>query len=233
MYTTGIHCQDTKFTTGVLESVRRLGTVRHMNNNIRLIRMKRGMTQIALANAIGTSRGMLIGLEKGEKKLYQKWLEKISHALECTPEQLISPNKSKMIPVVGSVGAGGQIFPIDDLPLTRVLSESEQVYMNCDFVEAPPESGHEETVAVRIEGDSMLPYFANGTILYYNGRESGDLIKYINKLCVVMLKDGHAMFKILKRGTAQGFYTLASHNALDIENVQIEWCAKVIFIKPV
>jgi hypothetical protein len=40
-----------------------------------------------------------------------------------------------------------------------------------------------------------------------------------------------ALFKKLRKGYKYGTYTLSSMNAKDLEDVELEWCAKVIFIK--
>lgn len=204
-----------------------------MKNRIRELREVRGWSQTKLGETIGTSQAQIDRLEKNERRLSDFWMDKIAKAFHIEPRELISVNKKKMIPIVGSVGAGGQIFPIDDMPLIRVSSESEQVYMNCDFVEAPPENGHEEAVALRVTGDSMEPFIEDGSVVYYDGRRVDGINEYINKLCVVQLANGQALLKKLKRGTKDGFHTLTSYNAKDIEDVEIVWCAKVIFIKPV
>ena len=54
-----------------------------------------------------------------------------------------------MIPVLGIVGAGGEVRPIDDHAQGAALEE----------VECPPGSSAFHVVALRINGDSMHPVF--------------------------------------------------------------------------
>jgi hypothetical protein len=49
--------------------------------------------------------------------------------------------------------------------------------------------------------------------------------------CVVKLTDGRALLKTIKRGTLPGRYRLVSFNSPDIEDVEVEWAAKIIFIR--
>lgn len=79
----------------------------------------------------------------------------------------------------------------------------------------------------------MEPAMQDGWHIYYDGgATSGDCSQYLNKLCVVSIKDGPTMLKILKKGYAPGRFNLLSYNASMIEDVELKWCAKVIFIKP-
>lgn len=79
-------------TIGGLEPLRPL---RHpddvLPNNIAMYRKAAGLTQEALASAIGTSRSMLVKLERDERPLTGDWLEKIGDAVGIAPHLLIAP----------------------------------------------------------------------------------------------------------------------------------------------
>jgi transcriptional regulator with XRE-family HTH domain len=60
-------------------------------NNIAMYRKAAGLTQEALASAIGTSRSMLVKLERDERPLTGDWLEKIGDAVGIAPHLLIAP----------------------------------------------------------------------------------------------------------------------------------------------
>lgn len=61
-------------------------------NNIASYRKAAGMTQQALADAIGTTRNMLAKLESGSRDLTSDWLEKIGQAVGVEPYLLIAPD---------------------------------------------------------------------------------------------------------------------------------------------
>jgi predicted XRE-type DNA-binding protein len=158
---------------------------------------------------------------------------------------------SKKVPVVGYVSAAAEIFSIDDHAHGAGLDE----------VDCPPGVDAAHVVAVRVRGDSMFPVFHDGWIVYYSERrdiiippirggwqvpynktakktaskqasEVSDLLSdFFGKPCVVKLKDGRMMLKTLKRGDNPGYYNLISYNADDIKNAELEWAAKIIFIK--
>ena len=128
-----------------------------------------------------------------------------------------------MVQIVGYVGAGAEIFPFDDHMQGNGFEE----------IECPPGVDPETTVALRIKGDSMMPFMPEGTIVYYSERFDGGCADYVNKLCVVKIKDGPTLLKILKKGYSKGRFNLMSYNADMIEDARLEWCAKIIFIKPV
>lgn len=60
-----------------------------MSNSIKEIRMKKGMTQKALAQAVGVSSPYLHDLEKEARGAKRETLEKIAAALGVTVDELI------------------------------------------------------------------------------------------------------------------------------------------------
>lgn len=60
-------------------------------NNIATYRKRAGLSQEQLAEAIGTTRNMLVKLEKGSRGLTSDWLEKIGNELSVPPYLLIAP----------------------------------------------------------------------------------------------------------------------------------------------
>lgn len=60
-------------------------------NNIATYRKRAGLSQERLAKSIGTTKNMLIKLEKGTRGLTSDWLEKIGRQLEVPPYLLIAP----------------------------------------------------------------------------------------------------------------------------------------------
>lgn len=120
----------------------------------------------------------------------------------------------EQVPLVGYIGAGQAVYPID-----------EGGY----YVDAPPDATP-STVAAQVQGDSMLPAFEDGWLIYYSRHLPPE--EMVNRRCVVQVGDGRLLIKTLRRGSAPGYWTLASSNAADIEDVPVEWVAPIDWIKP-
>lgn len=193
-----------------------------MQNRIKELRKKAGLSQEALGELIGLKKAGVGKLENGTMNLTANYIQKISDALQISPQQLLVEDQ---VPVIGVVGAGAKVFPVDDMPLIRSDkgirdSKSQSSYRAygekpkpedpVDWVESPP--GIESIrgiVALRVEGDSMMPFMPAGTVVYYNQRFDGVQPECIGRLCVVELKDGCAMLKIVQKGSAQPLAGLA------------------------
>jgi phage repressor protein C with HTH and peptisase S24 domain len=126
---------------------------------------------------------------------------------------------ARMIPVVGYVGAGAEVFAIDDHAKGGGIDE----------VECPWSGLAQSTVAVRVRGDSMAPAYFDGDLIFYE-RSCADFLHLLGKECVVALTDGRRFVKQLRR-TQSGAWYLHSHNAEPILGVEIEWAGKVKLIQ--
>ncbi len=188
-----------------------------MKNNIKKIRESRGYSQEQLADRIGTTFQKISKLERGERKLSLQWMMDISKALGCSISDLIS--EPALVKLVGYVGAGAEIFPVD-------ISGDEII----DEVDVPPGISPDQVVAVKVRGDSMYPAYREGDILYYHRKCDYDE-SYLRRECIVKVKDGAAYVKILTRGSKVGTFTLTSYNSPPIEDVQIEWACKILWVK--
>jgi len=118
-------------------------------------------------------------------------------------------------PVLGYVGAGAEVNPIDDPAFRETF----------DQVELPP-GAPPGTVAVIARGDSMYPRYFDGERLFYVNREHPPS-ELIGQECVVKLHDGRMLVKILRRGSRSGRFNLESWNAPLMEEQQVEWAAPV------
>lgn len=122
-------------------------------------------------------------------------------------------------PLVGYIGAGAIIYPIDDHAQGQGL----------ELIDLPP--GIEEPcVAARIRGDSMHP-FKDGWVIFWNKDQDGVPETCIGQLCVVKLRDGQMLVKELFRGSKKGIFDLRSWNASPIEDAPVEWAARVLSVK--
>jgi phage repressor protein C with HTH and peptisase S24 domain len=123
------------------------------------------------------------------------------------------------VPVVGYVGAGAEIYSMDDHHKGGGLDE----------VPAPPGSSGNE-VALVVRGDSMYPAYHDGDTIYYNEHADTE-DKLLGRECVVRMVDGRTMIKTVTRGSRIGSYTLLSHNAQPITDVALEWAARVQWVR--
>ena len=130
------------------------------------------------------------------------------------------PSDRDVVPVTNYVGAGQEVFPIDD---------SAQGY---ESVDAPP-GVVGDVVAARVRGDSMLPQLRDGWLIFWRrDTHEGVPTECINELCVVKVAgEGPTLVKIVRSGGKAGFYRLESHNAEPRDNVKIEWAARVTDIR--
>lgn len=191
-----------------------------MVNALKKLRESKGLSQTALATAMGTTRSQYVKLERGERRLSQDWIERAATALGVSPAAILG-SRNDTVPLVGVIGAGGTIYPIDDHEQGAGLEE----------VEVPPGAGP-STVAAEVRGDSMPGIAEEGWFIYWDERQSAPDDRHIGKLCVVGLNDGRVLVKKIYRSKAPGLFTLFSTGADPIMDVVIEWAAKVSFIKP-
>jgi phage repressor protein C with HTH and peptisase S24 domain len=122
------------------------------------------------------------------------------------------------IPVVGYIGAGEKVYPVDEGELGSGLEE----------IDAPP-GADLNSVAVIVKGDSMFPAFWEGDVLIYSSERGFDREACMHNECVVKVKNGPTYVKRVTPGSMQGLFTLTSYNATPIIDVAIDWAAPVQF----
>lgn len=145
-------------------------------------------------------------------------MTRLAPALGVTPQELFATDVQ--VPIVGYVGAGAEIFSIDDHAKGAAM----------DYISAPDQGAAPSTVALIVRGDSMLPVYKAGDVIGYDEQLSGaDLVQLVGKRCVVRLIDGRTYVKKLQ--ITGGRYWLVSHNAEPIVDPSIEWAAKVLWVK--
>lgn len=132
------------------------------------------------------------------------------------------PGANAKVPVVGYVGAGQEMFSYDDYAQGGGLEE----------VDAPEAVGDRPVVAVRVRGESMHP-LREGWLLFYRRDQHGVPEDCLNRLCVVKLADdGPILVKEVRRGYRPNRFILTSWNAAPLEDVEVDWAAPVLSIRP-
>lgn len=188
-------------------------------NRIKELRLQNGLTLAELEARTGISAQQLNRLEKGERRLNETNLSLISQALGVSSpaDILISSSKdSEGIPIVGEVGAGAEVIPIDDHAKGAAL----------EYAAVPPGLALHGYIGVRVKGDSMYPRYLGGEVLVYKRNCDFDP-SYYGDECIVKLVDGRMFVKVLRRGASDGLVTLESYNYPPIYDVHIEWACPV------
>jgi transcriptional regulator with XRE-family HTH domain len=163
-------------------------------------------------------------------------LEKIANALDTTISQVMEA-EPRVLRVTSYVGEDGEILP----------SEPNSVP---DEVECPLGLLPGAVVAIRVKGDYMYPLLQKEWIVYYSeGKDTripviadgfqvpynppGDdpMAEFFNKPCIVKLRNGRTILRTLKKGSVAGKYNLIAYTRPAMDDVEIEWAAKIMYIK--
>lgn len=187
-----------------------------VGNNLKKLRNAKGWTLDQAAAKFGLSRGGYIKIERSERGLGDKHIQKAAKVHRVPAHEVFSGPRTA--DVVGHVGAGGEVEYGEPLDGER------------DTVECPTDAP-EETVAVVIRGDSLGPGFNRWYALFARredpiGRDS----RLIGKLCVVGTADGRTLIKWVRNG-ALAFNLVSGTGAIE-ENVVLTWAAEVVDLRP-
>ena len=148
-------------------------------------------------------------------------MNRIAEALNCRPEDLITDNKPRQIPVVGYVGAG-IVYPYDDHAIGAGL----------EYVDAPLGINKAGMVAVTVRGDSMRPMLHDGWLVFYTREFEGVAPDCIGRVCVVKLADDGVAVREVKQGSKPHYYHLIAYNGETTFDAQLSWAGRILVIKP-
>ena len=186
-------------------------------DRLRRARIEAGYGSAAdAARAFGWNVNTYSSNENGNAPFSKSAAVRYARAFRVELDWLVTGNgqmrkASRGVPVVGHVGAGAVVFPLDDGIL--------------DTVE-PPFATPENAVAVIVRGDSMLPAYRNGTYLILE--PLADPRDAVRRRAVVTLEDGSRLVKEVEAGLSPGKFTLLSYNARPILDVVIVQAARVL-----
>lgn len=188
-----------------------IGTVR---TALREIMDRKGVKPTTLSLKVGRNKSLVKDLFERTNDISVSTLAKLAGALDVTVVDLLA---APGVPLVGYIGAGGVVIYED---------------MGNDEVVVRPPNVSIKLVALAVRGDSMLPKYQNGDIIYIARDHDGVLPQYLGQDCAVRLTSGETYIKQLIKGSEEGKFTLLSLNAPPIENVEIEWATPIAFIMP-
>lgn len=188
-----------------------IGTVR---GALREIMDRKGVKPTTLSLMVGKNKTLVKDLFEKTNDISVSTLVKLAGALDVSVLDLLA---SKGIPLVGYIGAGGVV-------IYKEVNSGETVMR--------PPNVSMDLIALEVRGDSMLPKYSDGDIIYIARDHDGVLPQYLGRDCAVRLESGETYIKQLMKGSEDGKFTLLSLNAPPIENVEIEWASPVAFIMP-
>lgn len=203
----------------VLCDISPMGDIKGIRAAIEKEMKRKGFSQRSLSSAAGLSESAVRDLLKRTSNPGIDTLRKVAEALEMPVDALTG--EGLRVPVLGKIGAGGQILFATDFEEEDELTS----------VPRPPLVAG-RLMALEVVGSSMLPKYEAGDIIYVRRDHEGVLPTYIGKYCAIRTVDGGTFLKILAPGSEPDRYTLRSLNAEDMVNVEIQWASPVLFVMP-
>lgn len=202
---------------GLMADTTDIETIRE---NLQRIMRQKNVRPTTLSQRVGNSKTLVKELLTKNNDVQFSTLRKLAGALDVDLGDLLALPR---VPIVGKIGAGGSVAFMP-------LQEDERTDAEDTVLRPPGVSG--KLVALIVEGSSMLPKYSDGDIIYIQRNNDGILELDIGDDCAVRLKSGETYVKQLVLGSEPGRFTLRSLNAPDMENVEVEWATRVLFIMP-
>ena len=191
-----------------------------IRDNLQRIMKRKKVKPTTLSQRIGSSKTLVADLLTKTQDVQFGTLRKLAGALDVELADLLALPR---VPIVGKIGAGGSVV---------FLAPREEEHLEPGETVLRPPGITGKLVALEVEGSSMLPKYKDGDILYIQRNHDGVLEDDIGDDCAVRLKTGETYVKQLVRGSEPERFTLRSLNAPDMENVEVEWATRVLFIMP-
>lgn len=183
------------------------------NERLRQARLAAGYATVSAASeAMAANRFTYAQHENGIRPISRNAAEKYSRFYRISLDWLVTGRgemrgRARSIPIMGVVGAGATVAtPVDE-----------------GYVSPPDEldlPSPDSVMAFVVRGDSQYPRFMDGEYVVVE-RTPSLPESLVGRLALVQTNDGRQMLKTVKRGRSQGRFVLASHNAPDIDDVQL------------
>ena len=174
---------------------------------IKTLRQSLSMTQKELGDAIGVKTAAINKYETGTVvNLKRSTIQNLAKALHTSPTYLLGYTEDtrplpanavalkdiprKRIPVLGVIAAGA--------PIMADREYDEAVYVDADS---------RADFAIRVEGDSMIPLYQPGDLVYFREQDCVD-----NGQIAAVLVDGSTAAALKRFYYKDGVVTLASEN---------------------
>lgn len=188
-----------------------------MRQSLKSVRIRRGLTLEQAAELAKTSAPQIYRLEEGQRRLTWDWAARLAQAYDVDPMYLMFGRAAASVPVVGEIGEGALVTPVSGKP---------------ELVDCPRGLNPANTVALLVRGDALLPTIGDGWFVFHSRQPEASPLEVLHQLCVVQLADGRQLVRNVRRGPTPGRFNLENSHARTIEDVDIEWCARVRAILP-
>ncbi|WP_424363578.1 XRE family transcriptional regulator [Methylocystis parvus] len=187
-----------------------------MGNNLKSLRKAAKLTQPQAAAAMGLSKGGYVKLEDGDRRLTADYISRAAKAFGVRESEVFQ-DIPDAIPVMGKIGAGAEIEPDFEQVAEGGLYEIQS--------DLPLPDG---MIGFEVEGNSMWPRYDAGDIVICSAAGVAPESLAPGAEAAIKTADGRRFLKRVRR-SGRG-YTLESHNAGPIENVQIDWASEVVTV---
>ncbi len=191
-----------------------------IGSRLKTAREAAGLTRKQAAERLGFANESTVQHHENDvNKLRPEGLEAYSDLYKVSIDWIVTSygrgpgSRIYGVPVVGKVGAGAAIYPID----AEVFDEIE-----------PPPGCPPGALAFRVEGDSQYPAYSDGDVVVALPCE--DYHDIVNRDAVVTLDDQRRLLKRVALGSAPGLFHLYSHNAPPIHDVRLVSFMRVKYI---
>lgn len=202
-----------------------------MANHVKKRRLQLGLTQQTIADAIGTTKATVMKLERGHMQLTEKWIERLAKPLKCRPQDLVMEQFPESVPLIGEIMPGGQLGLFCKMLDAGLAEVSPDLWEGLEQVERPLEGNYRGTKALRVHGDWAGPLMPNASVVYYAEPVHDGFDDYINQMVVCADNGHHGYLAQLQKANDFGKYALHIPGRDNVPEVQLAWCAKVIFVK--
>jgi repressor LexA len=123
------------------------------------------------------------------------------------------------VPIMGRVGAGGDIEP-----------DYEQVVADELGSVRVPIAMPGELIAFEVKGDSMKPRYDAGDIVVVWAEQKRATETFYGEEAAVRTKDGKRYLKTITQGKTRSVVRLTSWNAKAINDVKLEWIGEIYLV---
>lgn len=123
-----------------------------------------------------------------------------------------------LVPVVGEIGAGAAVYPIDIDTTTRTTGHIRAA------------RGFGAVQALRVRGDSMWPAYQDGDWVFVDNRIAEFPLER-RKEYILELADGRALLKMVEPSSHKDRYNLISYNAPPEPDVEIISARRVRYVR--
>lgn len=173
-------------------------------------RLDQGLRAKYIADLLGVAPARITEMKKGERRIQP-------HEMSILASEL-GLSDGNGVPVVGFVGAGGEVVFED------AYAKGDPLYT----AEALPGMPARGLIGLEVRGDSMYPAIRDGYVAFIR-RDGWDHVEdgALRDWAVCRVEDGRTLLKEIRRSSQHGRYDLISTNAPPIEGVKLIWATPV------